>query len=58
MFCPYVRKVWTRATHIDYDDEMIERGSIVSEYYINEECRKEECGAWYEGRCRYNESND
>lgn len=55
MFCPYIRKVWTRATYIDYDDEMVERGSVVSEYYINEECKKEECGVWSEGRCKYHE---
>lgn len=58
MFCPYVRKYYTRATLIDYDEENIEKGSIISEQYINEECKKEECGAWFDGRCRYNESND
>ncbi len=54
MLCPYVRKYYTRTTLIDYDDENIEKGSIISEQYINERCKKEECGAWYDGRCRYN----
>ena len=54
MFCPYVRSVYTRATMIDYDEDNIEVGSIISEQYVNAECKKEECGAWYEGRCRYN----
>lgn len=58
MLCPYVRKYYTRVTLIDYDEENIEKGSIISEQYINEECKKEKCGAWFDGRCRYNESND
>lgn len=54
MFCPYIRKYFTRAILINYDEDMIEQGSIVSEQYINEECKKEECGAWYDGKCHYN----
>lgn len=58
MFCPYVRKIYTRITGIGYNEDNIENSSIVHEIYTNEECKKEECGAWYEGRCRYNENND
>ena len=52
--CPYVTKYCTRATIIAYDEDMIEQGSIISEQFVNEECKKEQCGAWYGGRCRYN----
>lgn len=55
MFCPYVRKTYTRLTNIHYNDDDIEDGSIVREMYTNAECKEEECGAWSEGRCRYNE---
>jgi len=55
MFCPYVRKTCTRITKIAYNDQESENGSIVHEMYTNAECKKEECGAWYDGRCNYNE---
>ncbi len=53
MFCPYVRKLCTRATIIKYNQDNIEEGSIVSEYYQNEECKKEQCGVWNEGKCNF-----
>lgn len=55
MFCPYVRKTYTRITGIGYDENCIENCSVIHEIFSNETCKKEECGAWYEGRCRYNE---
>jgi len=53
MFCPYVRKSYMRLTGIAYNDDMVENGSLVFEKYENEECKKEECGVWVEGRCKY-----
>lgn len=55
MICPYLKKYYTRATIIKYNEDNIEEGSIISEQFVNEECKKKECGAWYKGRCRYNE---
>ena len=55
MICPYLLKIYTRATIINYDENNIEQGSIVSEQYAREDCKQKECGAWYRGRCRYNE---
>lgn len=55
MFCPYVRKTYTRMTGIHYNDDELEDGSIIHETYTNMECQKEQCGVWNEGRCRYNE---
>ena len=55
MFCPYVVKTCIKAVVIGYDEENIEKGSIVSEQFIHEDCHKEQCGAWCEGRCTYNE---
>lgn len=58
MFCPYVRKSYIKFAGIHYNNEQIEDGHLIIENYTNEECKKEQCGAWYEGRCRYNENND
>lgn len=55
MFCPYVKRGWTRGTVISYNEEGQETGSIISESYIIEECKKEECGVWHDGRCKYND---
>lgn len=54
MFCPYVRKTFTRATIIHYNNDDIEDGSVVHEIYTNAECKKEECGAWNDGKCCFN----
>ena len=54
MFCPYVRKTYTRYTGIYYNEDNLEVGSLIHERYTNEECKKEQCGAWYKGKCRYN----
>ena len=54
MFCPYVLKTYIKATIIDNDGNGNECGHIISEQYIHEDCKKEECGAWYKGKCRYN----
>ena len=54
MFCPYLRKEYIRFTGISYNRDMLEDGSIIYEQYINKECKKEKCGAYYNGRCNYN----
>lgn len=58
MFCPYVRKTYTRLVIIGYNQEQQENGSVLYEQYTNQECKQAECGAWHRGRCRYNENND
>lgn len=55
MFCPYVRKTYARLILIGYNQEQQENGSVLYEQYTNQECKQAECGAWYKGRCRYNE---
>lgn len=54
MFCPYVRKTYTRITGIHYNVDEVEDGSVIHEEFSNMECKKAECGAWNDGRCRYN----
>ena len=56
MFCPYVRNTYMRYTGIYYDENNLEKGSLIYEKYNNEECKENECGAWYNGRCRYKET--
>ena len=55
MLCPYCQKIYTQVTVITYNIDNVETGRITSEYYKNQECQKEKCGAWHRGRCRYNE---
>lgn len=55
MFCPYIRKSYIKFTGIHYNSEQVEDGHLIIENFTNEECKKEECGVWNEGRCRYNE---
>lgn len=57
MFCPYVRKTYTKITGIHYNEDEIEDRSIIHEEFSNMECKKAECGAWNDGRCRYNEQS-
>lgn len=40
MFCPYVRKTYTKITKIAYSDSEVENGSIVHETYTNAECKR------------------
>lgn len=53
--CPYVRRSYGKYTYINYDENGQENGSVILETSINEECKREKCGVWYKGRCRYNE---
>lgn len=57
MICPYLVKAHTRITGIGYKKETpeMENGSVTVEVYNYMECKKEKCGAWHRGRCRYNE---
>ena len=57
MICPYVQNshvlIQKNARNEEFA-ELIDACNII-EYWGNMTCKKEECGAWYEGRCRYNE---
>lgn len=53
MFCPYIRSSCSRIAVISYNQEGNENGSILTEHYANMDCKKEECGAWYMGKCNY-----
>lgn len=53
MFCPYVRSAFGRYTHINYDENENENGSMILEVYQNAECLKEKCGVWKNGECNY-----
>ena len=55
MFCPYCQKTYAKVVKISLNEDNIEQGHILSEYYGYYECQKEKCGAWYKGRCRYGE---
>ncbi len=53
MFCPYIQSTFIRTTLISYNNAGNENGSVISENYINKECKKEQCGAWYKGKCNF-----
>lgn len=56
MRCPYACKTKTEYETWDqtYDDEKPVKCETVRQYVFEwEECRKEDCGAWYDGRCHY-----
>lgn len=57
MKCPYaVDRHRVLQTSIDYDEEGVEVGSQTVEHNTAEftNCLQENCGAWRDGRCRYN----
>lgn len=57
MICPYIvtRKIKLQVKH-DYDAD----GQIISDEQVEINlaepiaCRKQDCGAWHNGRCQYN----
>ena len=51
--CPYLRNSYVRIAFISYDQDGNEVGSVLSENYLNAECQREKCGAWYDGKCNY-----
>lgn len=61
MICPYNNKSetsiqnWTQ----DHDDDsqILTKGKTITQtIYEPMECQKENCGAWHNGRCNYNQS--
>ena len=57
MKCPYAvhRKIITKC-NINYDEETQQQTNwleVQSDFAEFSECLKENCGAWYDGRCRY-----
>ena len=56
MICPYVQNshinIQMNVRNKEYPD-MIDC-YVISEYWGNMTCPKEECGAWQEGECKYN----
>ena len=56
MICPYVQN-----SHIQIQDnirsqeyvDLVDK-YITIDYWGNMQCKKEECGAWHDGRCEYN----
>ena len=57
MICPYIvhRKITVQAKH-EYNEDGAD--TLDQQIEINEaqpiECRATDCGAWHDGRCRYN----
>ena len=51
--CPYIKNSYIRVALIHYDQDGNEDGSVVSESFMNPQCQREKCGAWYNGRCNY-----
>lgn len=58
MKCPYECK---SKTEIETWEQTVEdghptKGKTMRQFIFElEECKKEECGAWYDGRCHYKE---
>lgn len=58
MFCPYaVNRHLIQQTTYEYD----ESGNVTMNQVIEHntakfvKCQKEQCGAWHDGRCQYNQ---
>lgn len=58
MKCPYVidRKIITQ-THIEHDEDGQQKDwtEVQNNKAVFAECEKENCGAWRNGRCCYNQ---
>ena len=59
--CPYICKSKTETEcwnqHPD-DNGNVTKGITVRQYFFEyEECLKENCGAWYDGKCHYQGNN-
>lgn len=58
MICPYaVNRLVVVKTKYEYNDENTQTGTVQTENSIANfvECQKENCGAYKDGRCCYNQ---
>lgn len=59
MICPYNRKMerqvvqWTQNYDEDLTDRISDGETVTTTTFAMMECKQEECGAWYQGRCCY-----
>jgi hypothetical protein len=62
MICPYNRKQLKQVVKTNYevDDNGITKSTsqALIEDYILMECPQEECGAWQDSRCQYNQGSN
>lgn len=59
MRCPYACKTKTEFESWEQtlEDGTPVKGKVMKQYAFQyEECIKEDCGAWYDGRCHYNDN--
>lgn len=58
MICPYIQKSLKQVTQTvhETDESYNEKRTqvVILEEYTQMECKKDECGAWRDGRCTYN----
>ena len=57
MYCPYaVNRQLVQQTTYEYNDDNYQTLQQTIEHNTAEfvECKKELCGAWHDGKCRYN----
>lgn len=58
MYCPYaVNRHLVQQTTYEYNDDNYQILQQTIEHNTAEfvECKKELCGAWHDGKCRYNQ---
>lgn len=58
MYCPYaVNRHLVQQTTWEYDESGNQTLQQTIEHNTAEfvECKKESCGAWHDGKCRYNQ---
>lgn len=59
MKCPYMKSVETHVQvwiqHHDDDSDKTAGRTVEQWYYELMDCFKDDCGAWRDGRCHYND---
>ena len=56
MICPYNQTSHIMVNSYEHDEDTGElKTQIIKEFWGQCPCLKEECGAWKDGRCKYNE---
>lgn len=50
MICPYKKSIHTVEITEEIEDKTIH---TVREDYVHEQCLKENCGAWHDGKCEF-----